>query len=136
MKHSDLLNQMDRKANEFGYVTEIEVYENQVKKYPLLTDVDVYLNEMKEDDSPACLNFEVLNLPMEFILVTNMGEFLVFREGYDYARYIAKLVLKKKEPKKYQIELTEDDLNEVCNSGRVDAFTEFVLEKAREKGWK
>jgi len=57
----------------------------------VLTDEEVYGRQIRKSNSPAQLNFQT-KVPLVFLLKTGIGHFIVSTEGYNYARYIAKMV--------------------------------------------
>ena len=63
-----------------------------IGKLPVFFDSGVYGKEIKVTDAPAHLKFKDKKLPQWFILKTKFGQFVVDTEGYDYARYVVKLV--------------------------------------------
>ena len=87
----DIAN-MRRKAPTFNDAPPVKAKDikdlNKLKTY---TDKDIYGGAMSKTDSPAAEDF--LNAPNEqwFILKTKHGKYLIGIEGYQYARYIAKI---------------------------------------------
>ena len=145
----NFINEMNRKARDFDEVNQIIVTSKEVARYPVLTDTEVYEHEVSKLDSPTLLDIKVAGIPMEFILRTAIGDFLVHREGYDYARYIGKLVYKdagnaevklpvRSKVQKFKFELTEEELNDLEDSeyGVVESIIESILDQAAEQGWR
>lgn len=92
-----LNDKMERKALGFEVSAEVE-WEELNRRFPeliaeitIIQDDYLYGFKVTELHRPVTLDFVIPDVPQWFILVTDLGSFLVNTEGYSYCRYITNI---------------------------------------------